>query len=171
MDFDELNEGFQIDNDNLADWAIKKIKEEEAERDRVIAIAKDQIEELNFKINNINEQCENKTRFLRGCLNRYFETVPHKETKTQESYKLLSGSLVLKKPSQKITYNEENLLSYLDQNDGAEFIKTKRSVDWTEFKKSLIIQGDSVIDKDLGLILDSGICSVEEVPASFNVKF
>lgn len=169
MDY-ELNEGFKIDNDNAADWAIKKIREEEEERDRLIAIAAAQIEALNSRIEDLNKYCESKTGYLRSLLIEYFNTVPHKETKTQETYKLLSGSLVFKKPSVKIVHDDERLLEYLKANAGIEFIKVKESIDWASFKSELVITDDGkVVDTGLGIVVDG--CTVEEVPASFSVKY
>lgn len=163
------DEEFKVTNDNNAEWALKKIKEEIEERDRLVAIAQHEINDLNDKINLINEQCENKIRYLKSLLAMYFETVPHKETKTQESYKLLSGSLVFKKPSVKINHDDEKLIKYLKENDGEKFIKIKESVDWAEFKKSLEIMGEDVVDKELGCIIEG--CTVEDVPASFDIKY
>lgn len=168
MDY-ELNETFSITDDKLADWAIRKIKEEEAERDRLISIANDQIAELNMQISQLETQCENKTRFLKSHLAIYFNKVPHKETKTQESYKLLSGSLVMKKASDKIIHDDDALLSYLESSGQEEYIKVKRSVDWAEYKKKLVISDSEVIDSETGEIIKA--CSVEDVPASFDIKF
>lgn len=166
MDY-ELNESFSITNDNLADWAIRKIKEEEAERDRLIEIAENQIADLNQQISQLKENCDNKTKFLKGHLQIYFSTVPHKETKTQETYKLLSGSLVFKKPSFKISHNDDQLVALLD---GSEFVEIKKSLRWGEYKKILDITDEhNVIDKITGEIIEA--CSVEDVPASFDIKY
>lgn len=162
----ELNESFSIKNDNTADWAIRTIKEEEAERDRLIEIAKNQINELNCQIEQLNDKCENKTKFLKGHLQMYFGTVPHKETKTQETYKLLSGSLIFKKPSTKIIHDDEKLIKLLD---GTEFVETKKSLRWGEYKKNLVINDNNVIDSNTGEVIDA--CTVEDVPASFDIKF
>lgn len=163
---------FTIDNDKAADWAIKKIAESEQERDRLIALANDQIEDLKDRIEELKNKCENDTAYLKSCLFTYFGTIKAKETKTQKSYKLLSGSLVYKKPSVKITHDDEKLLDYLKANDGTEYIKIKESIDWAEFKKTLVVnENDEVIDSDLGTIIPKEACSVEEVPATFTVKF
>ncbi len=171
MDY-ELNESFSITDDKLADWALRKIKDEEEERDRLIEIANDQIAELNFKISQINDRYNEKTKFLKSHLAGYFATVPHKETKTQESYKLLSGSLIMKKASTKIVHDDDKLLEYLDANAGEEYIKTKRSVDWAEFKKNLTITNNGeVVDTELGIVIPTDTCTIEEIPASFDIKF
>ena len=161
-----MEESFKIENDKTADWAIAQIQEAEAERDRLVALAESQIDDLNNKIEELKTKCENDTKYLKGCLAMYFETVPSKETKTQKSYKLLSGTLVFKKPSQKINYDDEKLLEFLD---GTEFIKVKKSIDWAEYKKVLTISDSEVIDSETGEIVEA--CTVEDVPASFTIKY
>lgn len=165
-------EKFVIDNDKKADWAIAQIKEAEAERDRLVELAREQLKDLTDRIDEINDKCDNDTAYLKSLLCEYFRTVPHKETKTQETYKLLSGSLVMKKPSVKIDHNDDKLIEYLENNDGGDYIKLKKSVDWAEFKKNLIItDSGEIVDSELGTVIDSSVCSLEEVPASFNIKY
>lgn len=161
-----MEDTFRIENDKTADWAITQIHEMEDERDRLIALAEDQIEDLKNRIEELKAKCDNDTKFLKSCLAMYFETVPSKETKTQKSYKLLSGTLVFKKPSVKINYDDDKLLEFLD---GTEFVETKKSLKWGEYKKVLTISGEDVIDSETGEIVEA--CSIEEVPASFNIKY
>lgn len=157
---------FTIENDRSADWAIKTIAEAEAERDRLIDLANEQINELKERINELKEKCDRDTAYLKSCLYEYFVKVPHKNTKTQETYKLLSGSLVFKKPSQKISHDDEKLIEYLD---GTEFVETKKSLNWSEYKKVLTISYGEVINSETGEIIEA--CSVEDVPGSFDIKY
>ena len=167
-----MEENFKIDNDKTADWAITQIHEAENERDRLIKLAQDQINDLIAKIQELTDKCDNSTAYLKSCLIEYFQTIEPKETKTQKSYKLLSGTLVFKKPSTKIVHNDEKLLEYLENNDGNDFIKIKKSVDWAEFKKQLTVSDDgNVVDTELGIVIPNEICAIEEVPASFNIKY
>lgn len=160
---------FTIIDDKTADWAVKQIKDAEEERDRLIKLAEEEIADLEAKIEDLKTACENQTKYLKSCLGLYLETVPHKETKTQKVYKLLSGSLVFKKASQKIDHDDDKLLTYLEDSDQEEFIKVKQSVDWADFKKQLVIRDEKVVDKKTGEIIDG--CTVEDVPPSFNIKF
>jgi phage host-nuclease inhibitor protein Gam len=165
-------EDFKVTDDKTADWALTKIHEAEDERDRLIALAEAQVEDLKNKIEDLKNKCENETGFLKSSLYEYFGTVKSKETKTQKTYKLLAGTLVFKKPSVKINHDDEALLNYLSENDGEDFIKIKKSIDWAEFKKTLTISDNGeVIDTELGTVIPTDACSVEEVPASFTVKF
>lgn len=167
-----MEETFKIENDKTADWAITQIHEAENERDRLIALAEDQIADLTDRIEELKNKCNNDTAFLKSCLAEYFQTVPSKETKTQKSYKLLAGTLIFKKPSSKITHDDEKLIEYLENNDGKDFIKLKKSVDWAEFKKNLSISDSGeVVDTELGTIIPKDVCAVEDVPASFNIKY
>lgn len=162
-----IEQPFTIDDDNSADWAINKIKRDELERDRLIAIAKYQIDELNNKIIEINEHCENKTAFLKSCLFDYFNRVPHHETSTRETYKLLSGSLVLTKSTKQITYNDDALLEYLHKTNNTELIK--ETPKWSEIKKQLNIIDDHVVSNE-GEILDD-VFTLKDSEIKFNIKY
>lgn len=167
-----MEETFKITNDKTADWAVTQIHEAEDERDRLIALAEEKIKELNNRIEELRSKCDSDTAYLKSCLIEYFQTIKPKETKTQKTYKLISGTLVFKKPSIKITHDDEKLLDYLENNDGNDFIKIKKSVDWAEFKKQLAISNDGeVIDSELGTIIPRDVCAIEDVPASFNIKY
>ena len=170
MDY-ELNESFAITNDNLADWALRKIREEEQERDRIIAIAKNQIAELEAQISDISERCDNKTSFLRNHLQMYMVKVPHKETKTQETYQLLNGKLVFKKSYQKLVPNDDTIVDYLEKEKLDEYVKIKKSPNWAEFKKNLTIIDGEVVNALTGEVINPDIIGVEDVPQSFEIKF
>ena len=161
-----MEETFKIENDKTADWAITQIHEAENERDRLITLAEEQITDLKDRIEELKTKCDNDTAYLRSCLEMYFNTVPTKETKTQKSYKLLSGILVFKKPSVKINHDDEKLIDMLD---GTEYVETKKSLKWGEYKKILTVSGDDVVDSETGEVIDA--CTIEDVPASFIVKF
>lgn len=166
-DVEAVNEAFYIDTDMKADWALRTIKGEYDEVDRLIALAKSRIEELEEEIEKLNLRKEQKTGYLKMKLNEYFGTVKKKETKTQLSYKLLSGDLVMKKPTQKIVHDDAKLIErYKDYPDVVEYTPKLK---WAELKKDLTIQDGKVIDTVTGEVLTE--CQVEEVPQSFNIKF
>lgn len=168
---EELDESvFRIDNDKVADWAIRKLSEETEETERLKAIADAQISEMQERKKQLDEQLAHKTGFLKSKLLEYFDMVPHKETKTQETYKLLSGSLVKKKASMSFVHDDEKLLEYFQKNAMTEYIKTKYSPDWATFKKELEITSDGkIINETTGEVVEC--VTLEEKPASFDIKF
>ncbi len=163
----ELEELF-INSDSKADWALRQIMQEQQEFERLKNIAAEQINNITEKIKTEEQKYNNMVNYLKSQLYSYFNSVPHKETKTQESYKLLSGSLVKKKASQKMVKDDEQLVSYLQNNQLNEFIKTTYKPNWEEYKKHLEIVDGNVVDTVTGEIIEA--VKVEYVPESFDIK-
>ena len=158
---------FAIETDEMAEWALKKVLAAKKEKERLSALIDTERETLNRKQEEIDKRYENDTSYLILKLNEYFQTVEHKETKTQESYQLLSGKLVFKKPAQKMEQNEEALLEWCKTN-APEYVITKQSVAWGQIKKCMQIAGDVVIYGATGEIV-SGV-EISETPGTFDVK-
>lgn len=148
-----IEEGFVIDSDSKAEWAILKIKEHKEEADRMIKVCQEMIEQYKQTIEQTNEQYEQKTEWIKSQLHNYFENVPKKATKTQETYKLPSGTLKRKFGGKEFVRDDEKLLGYLKENKLETFVKIKESIDWAEFKKTLEIKDGQAIDQD-GQIVD-----------------
>ena len=104
---------FRITDDRCADWAIRKIADERSEYDRLKALADEQIAAINEKVAAARKRMENGTSYLTSCLADFFATVPHKETKTTEKYRLLSGTLTFKKGTTKTKLDETKLVPWL----------------------------------------------------------
>lgn len=158
---------FIIDSDEKAEWALKKVLAAKKEKERLTALIDAERERLDRAQEDIDKRYENETSYLLHKLSKYFETVEHKTTKTQESYQLLSGKLVFKKPSQKLKQDEGVFLEWCKQN-APEYVKTEESVAWGDIKKQMQIVGDAVIYGATGEIV-SGV-AVAEVAGVFDVK-
>ncbi len=115
---------WRITDDGCADWACQKIAEEKAELDRITSLADSQIEKIQQRVEAAQRRYENGTRFLTGKLAEYFETVPHKTTKTKHSYRLLSGTLVKKIGGRTMKQDDDALLAYLKASDNEDMIQT-----------------------------------------------
>lgn len=162
------HEGFCVNNDEKAEWALKKIIEETAETQRYINVCQTMINEYQLKIQMAEAQLESKTAFFRSQLNQYFEIVPHSKTKTQETYKLPSGTLKKKFPQPEFVRDDEKLVKWLKEHGCTELVKTKELPDWAELKKKVNVSGQSVVTED-GEIVD-GI-TVQERPPVFEIEF
>ncbi len=160
---------FVIDDDNKADWAIRKIDEEKQELNRIRELADEQTARIEQKVEAAERRFNQRTSYLRSLLGSYFMQVPHRRTKTQESYRLLSGSLVLKLPKVKPVYEEDELVEYLKENGMPDYIKTEEKARWGEFKKLLDLSaGVYPVIKDTGEVVDC--IRIEETPAEFKVE-
>ena len=159
---------WRITDDTAADWAVQKIAEERAELARIKALADDQIARIMEKVEAAERRYENGTNFLTSKLFQYFETVPHKETKTKHSYRLLSGTLAKKIGGPTMKQNDEKLLGYLRSSGNDDMIQITEKPKWGEFKKRLEIKGGCVIDSATGEIVE-GVDIIDK-PDSFTVE-
>lgn len=159
--------GWKIADDGCADWAVNKIAEERAELARMEELAEAQIARIEEKLAAARKRCENGTRFLTGKLAEYFATVPHKKTKTQETYRLLSGTLKMKLGGVSMKQDDAKLLEFLKASGQSEYIKVTESPKWGDFKKRLVIQGADVVDAETGELVE-GVQLIEK-PDTFTV--
>ena len=126
-------ERFVIDSDRKAEWAINRIKE----------IAADKQKWLDFytaKIEAVTDECDYKTANLTEKLREYFLTLDAaKETKTQFSYELPSGKLILKKSKYDFKITDEDKFTAAVAERLPKLMKTKTVAkpDWAEIKKRL----------------------------------
>lgn len=158
---------WRITDDGCADWAVRKIAEERAELARIKELAEAQIQRIEEKVAAAERRCENGTRFLTSKLAEYFQTVPHKTTKTKHSYRLLSGVLSLKLGQPVMKPDDEKLVQYLKDAGLTDLIKTEEKAKWGELKKRLQIVGASAVDKTTGEIVEG--VTVETKPDTFSV--
>lgn len=145
----------------------KELRDTQAELDRITSLADSQIEKIQQRVEAAQRRYENGTRFLTGKLAEYFETVPHKTTKTKHSYRLLSGTLVKKIGGRTMKQDDDALLAYLKASDNEDMIQTTEKPKWGEFKKRLEIVGGQIVDKTTGELVE-GVQIIEK-PDTFTV--
>lgn len=158
----ELASRWHIKNDQDADWAVQKIQKAKAEFDRWRRYYEGLIEK-------VESNTERTVEFFTERLKEYFDTVPHKETKTTEKYPLPSGDLILKKPKTVWNHDDGELLDWLKKHFFYEFIKVTEKPDWAGFKKRLTEDSNGVIcESETGLVCD--VVKSELSDPGFEVK-
>lgn len=162
---------YEITDDVQADYAIKYIKKETETTERIIAIAEAEKAELDVKIKQLRERCEQRTQGKRDALQRYFDTVEHRHTKTTEKYNLLSGTLTKKKASKAPTVEDpEKLTDWLERNAYGYLIQATKKPKWGELKKMIEYDADgSVTIAETGEVVEG--VTVEDKPETFKIEF
>lgn len=150
-------EGFVIDTDAKAEWALGKIRAARADRDRMIAW-------YNDKIREITEQTESETAYLEGMLSGYFHMTEqaHKRTKTTESYSLPSGKLMLKKQNPEYKRDDKAVIAWLKDNKLPQYVKVTESLDWAALKAATGTIGGKVVTEDGEIIPGIEVTEREE---------
>ena len=135
---------FKITDDSTADWAIEKINAARAERDRLLSLVEEKIEQLEEKRKLLIVNFEDDTSYLRSKLMEYFSTVKTQDTKTMKKYKLVSGTLILKKQQPMYERDEAKLLTWAETT-APELVKVKKEVSWADLKKQADVSGDKLL--------------------------
>ena len=149
-------------DDMEADDCIQKIANIEKYR-------KFWLDYYNKKIEEVNNKCDNNVAYQNRKLRYFFDSVPHRATKTMEAYDLPSGriSVSFSKPS--LVPDKEAILKRFIDNGDREFIKVEEKLDWSGYKSRLFISdsGD-VLDKETGEVVSD--VTVEVAEPKFSVK-
>ena len=155
-------QGFTVTDDSAAQWCMKKIKEAEADRAMWKAHYEAQMEK-------VNKAADESIAYFTAKLEEYFSNVPHKATKTQESYTLPGGKLIRKKQQPKFETDDEALVPWLEENFMGQLVKVKKSADWAALKKicSVTPDGEHVVT-DEGEIIPG--VTVTQRPDVFKVE-
>ena len=145
----QVDEAWKIENDQQAEWALKKIHDAKAE----LAYWTNY---YNGLIEALKNRTDNTVAFMTMKLGEYFREVPHKETKTKEKYSLPSGDLVLVKPKSVWAHDDAALLEWAKKNGREDCVKTTEKVSWSDLKKSLAESEDgTVYDKETGIVCEA----------------
>ena len=150
---DERENGiFQIQDDQGAEWALKKIREAREAQDKW----------LNFymiRMNQVKAQTQETIDYMEGLLRQYFDGVPHRVTKGgTEKYALPSGELICKPAGIEYQRDDKALLDWCEANL-PEAVKVTRKASWEDVKRYIKETGD----------IPEGVVPVETEP-TFQVK-
>lgn len=151
---------WEIIDDNGAEWAIQRIVEAQSDTAKWEAHYKAQLEK-------IAQRNQETIDFMTAKLRQYFDTVPHKKTKTQESYVLPSAKLVFKMQPPAFSRDEAQLLPWVKQN-APKLVKVAESTDWAALKKRITLSSGSIVDAETGEVIPGVIA--EERPPVFQVS-
>jgi hypothetical protein len=158
----DAREEFTVTDDAAAEWCMKKIKEAEADRAMWKAHYEAQMEK-------VNKAADESIAYFTAKLEEYFSNVPHKATKTQESYTLPGGKLIRKKQQPKFETDDEALVPWLEDNFMGQLVKVKKSADWAALKKVVSVTPDGEhVATDEGEIIPG--VTVTQRPDVFKVE-
>ena len=167
---EEQQDGFKIDSDSKAEWAVKRIKEAEREQNRLLALVDEERAELDVREKEILDNYAKKTDGLKALLEEYLRAQYAKEeareTNTQITYQLLSGKLVYKKSGLELKQNEDVLVNWCKEHL-PDAIKVTYKPKWAEIKKNIKVVDGIPVYAPTGEVVDG----VEEayVASKFNV--
>lgn len=130
---------FVVNNDDRAEWAIKKIGEITEKYKRLIDCCESQARIYEEKAQTFAKRRDEEISYLKLLLERYFDCLPHDHTKTQETYQLPSGKLVLKhREPEVIRDDDQQLAEWCMKNGHSDKVSYTPKIKWEELKKRLV---------------------------------
>lgn len=136
---------WEVKTDKDAEWALNKIRAARAECAKWCA-------HYTRLMDAAKAEAANTESYFSGLLERYFDTVPTKHTKTQESYSLPSGKLVRKRQPPEFARDDEALVPWL-KSAAPELVKITETANWGELKKRCTVADGAVVDAQTGEVV------------------
>lgn len=142
-----IKAAFLIDDDSKADWALRKIAEAQADTAKWADYYANQAAK-------IKAQNDQTVAYFTSALEQYFDMVPHRTTKTQESYGLPSGKLVRKAQQPTYERDADALLTWA-KSSFPEAVKVKEEASWEAIKKRItaVNGAGQAIDRETGELI------------------
>lgn len=146
------------------DEIVEVIKEKEEEIDDLQAILDARVADLNLSFHTKKHTLEETIIYLKTELKALFEKVDSRETRTQRKITLLSGDVIVKKPTKTFVYDKKLLEKWAEkENPNLIEVREVKEFKWAEFKEKLFINGDDIINTETGEKLCIEGLSLKEV--------
>lgn len=159
---EEEKERFKVSDPQGAMWVADRIREADNNLEKIKYMAKSMLAAAEARH-------KNDIAWWTMHLEEYFDTLPKRETKTQEVFDFIPGmKMIRKKPTTKLVKDDAALLDYLKKQNMSQYIKVEETPMWGEFKKGIEEVSGLVVNKETKEIV-KGV-TVEDVPAEFVVK-
>lgn len=152
-DQDQVNTGsFVIDDEQKANWALRKIRSIKEKKQTNSDIAEAEIEKIQAWESEVNHTLDNEITHFETMLTQY--ALKCRETDPKfKTLKLPYGKIGFRKQQPSWTYDTDTVLSTLKQSGLTQFIRVKEELDKANFKKAVKVHGNSVINPDTGEII------------------
>lgn len=159
-------ETWTVRSDAEAEWVIDACNSDLVEIDRYIQSLEDRLAAVRDKLAQAKAERQRKIDWRNGHLMAYFEAIDPKlkrKTKTQEKYRLPSGSIVKKYPAPEFIRTDDQLLTWIKASGKTDLIETRESLKWGEIKKEITVAGNRAVYLATGEIVE-GIEVIERPP-------
>ena len=139
-----MKEAYEIKDKNGANWALRKIRALKAEVNEVQEIAQKEIDRIKAWEKSETDKEQRSIEYFEGLLQKWlFE-------QEKKSINLPHGRVRFKKQTPEYLRNEEVIMKFVEDD----FIKVKKSLDWSKLKSILEFKDGRPIRTDTGEVID-----------------
>ena len=146
----EEKEKFEVNSLSSADWAIRKIKELEANIKQNNDFAEAEKIRLEQWLESENRKYQESIEYFNGLLSYYLQELRKDNPKAKISTP--HGTVSTRKNPKQWTYSDD-VLAALEEKEMFEFIRIKKEVDKKELKKVLSVTDDGIVVNSDGEVI------------------
>ena len=157
---------FIIDDDNKADWALRKIAESKNEIYKISYFADSEINRIEDWERKEKEKYESSIDYFTGLLAEY-ASQKRKQNSDFKSQSLPAGRIRFKKQQPKWNVDKEKVVKSIKSTGRDDLIRIKEEPSMNDIKKAFIVVDGQAIDEETGQVIE-GI-KVEDREDKFEV--
>lgn len=133
---EEGREGFIVDSDSAAEWALDRIREARASIKRYETLAQEKTRAIQEQLDKAVKPEQNRIEHFEYLLGVYMRSLDVKPTKSgSKIYRLLSGKLTTKPQAPEFVLDNDTLAAWLVANGRTDMVKETIAPKWEELKK------------------------------------
>lgn len=141
---------FKITDLETANWAFKKLKENEEDIARNKEFADNEIDKVMRWLENENRSYEDSIEYFNSLLTEYYRELRTNDPKAKLSTP--NGKVTSRRRQPKFTFDEDETFKYLEK-EKPELIQTEQKFNKTQVKKLLSVTDDNhVVDENGELV-------------------
>lgn len=149
----EKEEGWKVEDEASADWALRKIKEHENEIKRINEFAEQEISKIESWANKEVDRHEKDIDFFQSKLAEYAMELREKDDKFK-SLKLPNGRVRFRKRQPQWKYDDKTLIQSLKQAGMTDYIKVTEKPARNDIKKVLEVIDGKAINPETGEVVE-----------------
>ena len=147
---EEEKEKFEVNSLSSADWALRKIKELEADIKQNMDFPESEKIRLEQWLESENHKYQESIEYFNGLLGHYLQELRKDNPKAKISTP--HGTVSTRKNPKQWTYSDD-VLAELEEKEMFEFIRIKKEVDKKELKKVLSATDDGIVVNSDGEVI------------------
>lgn len=159
-------DSFVVDDENKANWALRKIRQMKDRIDNNNALAQAEIDKIEHWNNEVNKQAQESIDYFTSLLTSYALNKKAEDPKFK-SLKLPNGRIGFRKSQPKWVYDNDKVIETLEKANLSDFIRVTKAPSKADIKKAFEIVGDKVVNPDTGEVIE-GI-EIEPQDDKFNL--
>lgn len=143
---DGVQKGFRITGIDSLNWAFRKLSALKAKEAEIINLAKAEKERIEHWEATEKASLNYDIEFFESLINAYHAEVLNEDPKAKTLSTPYGKSKSRTSKAQPDKADEATILKYIEENQMTEYIKP--TLNWADFKKSLTIAGDKIVDEN-----------------------